>query len=224
MKSAKIAVILAVFFAATTVAFAQSNLTQQQKQIPENKGTIVIEVPEQKKNVNISPDSIQPGKADPEMEKKEPNIIIKTKSLDNDPTFPERPKLNYEGKYYIPAEGTAEWIMEDLKNRNEGIRWDNGWDDLTINRPGDTWGDITKVFNFQFATTVSTLGFLYFYKVDGLVLEDRAKSFFITSVFMALLELVDATSPKNHFCTKDFGAGLAGALCGSLVITIGFGF
>ena len=224
MKKFIIPVLLSIFLTATTMVKAEETITEQQKQIPENKGVIIIELPEQKKNVNSAPNSIlSKEKNGLNILPGEQNVLIKTKSLDNVPTFPPKTRLNFQHKYYIPGEGTAEWISEGLKNKNEGIMWESCWDDLTINRPGDSWNDLSKVFNFQFATTVSALGVIYFKHFDGLILEDRGKAFIITAVIMTLIEL-STLSPKDHFCAKDFAAGLAGAACGSFVITIGFGF
>ena len=220
--------LLTVFFLAmASMLFAEGNLTEQQKQIPDNKGIITIDVPAQKKNVAVAPEKITPPGKNETIIKIQPsdqNTITQTRANENEPTFPLRPKLNYEGKYYIPLEGSTEWILEEVKTKSEGILWENGWDDLFINRPGDSWNDYSKMFNFQFATTVSVLTFLSFNSKDNLALEAHCKSFLVTALLMTALELIDSSSTKQHFCLKDYTGGLAGALAGSFVLTIGFGF
>ena len=223
MKKVEIAALLTILFLTTSLAIAEGTITEQQKQIPENKGVIIIELPEQKKNVNIAPGSIMPrdkGLIQPA----EQNVILKTNSLDNEQTFPAKPKYNFGGRYYIPLEGSSDWIAEKVRNTIQGISWDSCCDDLFINRPGDSWNDTSKVFNFQFATAISSLAFIYFNKTDGKKLEDRGKAYCATAVHMALIEWSNASSSKNHFCAKNLGAGLAGAACGSFLVTIGSGF
>ncbi len=225
MKRIRTTAILALFLAATSLLRAEGNITEQQKQIPDNKGVLVIELPGQKRNVNVAPDSIIPeNKNNPDLRSTDQNIILKTRSRDNNPTFPPKPTLNVSGRYYVPAENSPEWVYERLKAETEGIKWENCLDDLTLNRPGDSWDGMSKVFNFQFATTISALSFLTFYNKDGLKMEDRGKAFLLTAVVMTIVELANSSGPKNHFCSKNLASSLAGAACGSFLITAGIGF
>ncbi|OGF48881.1 MAG: hypothetical protein A2231_07720 [Candidatus Firestonebacteria bacterium RIFOXYA2_FULL_40_8] len=215
----------------SAVIFAQGEdkgrITVEQKQMPENKGMITIDIPESKKNVNVSPEKITPPDKTETIIKtnsSDEKAIIRTPASDNEKTFPGKPKLNYQGKYYIPQEGTTEWFAEANKNNTEGIKWESFCDDIFINRPGDTWTDMTKTFNFQFATTVSALAFLSFTQVDNLKTEARFKGFLVTTAIITGLELINSSHPNQHFCAKNFTAGVAGSLCGSFVLTVGFGF
>ncbi|MFH1075013.1 MAG: hypothetical protein V1752_07995 [Candidatus Firestonebacteria bacterium] len=220
-------IMIGTVLSTTVFALAEEKATEQQKQIPENKGMITIDMPESKKNVTISPEMITPPDKTETIIKILPTdqkIITRTIGTDPEQVFPAKFKLNFEGKYYIPAEGTTEWYTEAVKNNKEGIKWENFSDDLFINRPGDTWNDLSKMFYFQFATTVSSLAFLSFAQTDGLKTEGRIKGFLLTAAIVTGLEIINSTHPKQHFCAKNFAAGLTGSLCGSFVLTAGFGF
>jgi len=136
----------------------------------------------------------------------------------------KEPKPNFEGKYYIPAEGTAEWYAESVKVNNEGIKWESFYDDLVVLRPGDSWNDTTKTLDFQFGTTISALAFLGFAQNGGSKTGDRIKGFLVSAAIMTGLEAINSTRPKQHFCAKNLTAGIAGSIFGSFVLTVGFGF
>ena len=218
---------MSIIMSAAVCLHAEGQATEQQKQMPENKGIITIDIPESKKNVTVAPGGITPvGKSETILRTQptDDKTITRTPGTDNEQVFPKKHKLNFEGKYYIPQEGTPEWYEESVLNNREGIKWESFSDDLFIVRPGDSWTDLSKTFNFQFATAVSSLAFIAFTHTDNLKTEGRFKGFLLTAALMTGLEAINSTAPKQHFCAKNLTASIAGSLCGSFVLTIGFGF
>ena len=205
------------------LAFVVFFRAEEQKKLPETQGLITIDTPELKKNMNL-PEA--PVKSAPAIKIQPPrqNTVTKVIGTDIEMVFPSKPKLNFQGKYYIPAEDTTEWYDEAVKNNRQGIRWDDFCDDLFIVRPGDTWYDFPKVFNFQLAATVSSLAFVGFTQNSGSKSEGRLKSLVFTTALVTVIELLNSTNPKQHFCAKNLAAGVTGSLFGSYILTAGFGF
>lgn len=134
-----------------------------------------------------------------------------------------KPELTTVEKYKIPPEGSLEWIAEEAKAQKTGVAWNNFLDDFLISRPGDSYSDLRNGFDFEAGLACSALGFIYFYTKDGLVTEDKLKSFGIATGLILLKEaLTSTTMPNNHFCAKEIAAGVAGALLGSFIMTINF--
>lgn len=121
--------------------------------------------------------------------------------------------------YKKPKEDTVEWLLEAKKG--EKILWQDPWEDLFNNKPGDSWNDYQKYYEFTLAGIAGYGAFMAFASKDNLLEEARLKAFSTVSIIVIATEIIGSvTADKSHFCTKNIVAGMTGAAFGGVILTL----
>lgn len=140
--------------------------------------------------------------------------------LSNLTELPLSSKISYK-KPPALKENSVEWLAESFKG--EKNMYDSFFEDLFNNKPGDSWNDYQKYFEFTLSAIAGYGSFILYASKDNLLGEARLKSIATISIFVIAIELIESvTNNKSHFCAKDIAAGISGAAIGGAIITLGY--